>query len=56
LNNLINITSAAKIYRVAESTIYRWVKEDKIKSIRIKGQKNYDLDALQKAYDSRHRN
>ena len=55
MNNLIDLQSAVKIYRVSESTIYRWVKEDKIKSIKIKGKKHYDLDALQHARDSRHR-
>ena len=55
LKNLIDLASAAKIYKVSKATIYRWVKDDKIKSMRYNGKKHYDLDALQQAHDSRHR-
>ena len=55
LKNVIDLESAAKIYKVSKATIYRWIKDDKIKSMRYNGKKHYDLDALQKAHDSRHR-
>jgi transposase len=46
---LITVRQAAKLFKVSVSTIYRWAKEDSLKS--KKGL--YSANGLQKAYDKR---
>jgi len=51
LNLLIDIETASKFFKVSIVTIYRWIREDKIKK---RNQKYLFVD-LEKAYGRRHR-
>lgn len=52
---MLTIKEAARLYKVSIPTIYRWIQQDKItKQVQL-GVVYYSVDALQKAYESRHK-
>ena len=51
---MLTLKEAMKVFKVSQPTIYRWVKQDKIKSKIIGGARYYDIDDLQNAYQKRH--
>lgn len=51
---MLNLKEAMQIFKVSQATIYRWAKQDKIKSKIIGGARYYDIDDLQNAYEKRH--
>lgn len=52
---MLTIEEASKFFKVSLQTIYRWIREDKIKVKYELGYRFVDLDDLQNAYDSRHK-
>ena len=52
---LISVEEATRIYKVSTATVYRWAKEDKLWFVKLDGKKHFDLDTLQRAFNSRHR-
>jgi excisionase family DNA binding protein len=53
--SLISVEEATRIYKVSTATVYRWAKEDKLWFVKLNGKKHFDLDTLQRAFNSRHR-
>jgi excisionase family DNA binding protein len=51
---VLTIEEAAQIFKVSKPTIYRWAKQDKIKSRIVNGIRYYDIDGLQNAFEKRH--
>jgi len=45
----ISVIQASILYKVTNTTVYRWISEDKIEC----RDGTYDLDKLQAAYDNR---
>jgi transposase len=53
--SLISVDEAVRIYQVSAATVYRWAKEDNLWFVKYKGKKHFDLDTLQRSFNSRHR-
>lgn len=51
---MLTIEESAKYFQVSIQTIYRWIREDKIKVKYELGYRFVDVDDLQSAYDKRH--
>jgi predicted site-specific integrase-resolvase len=50
---MLTFKEAMAIFKVSQATLYRWIREDGIKSKEYWGQKMYDLDTLQESFDKR---
>jgi DNA-binding transcriptional MerR regulator len=53
---VLTLKEAMQVFKVSQATIYRWAKQDGIKSKIIGGARYYDIDDLQNAYLQRHLN
>ena len=51
---MLTLKEAMRLYKISQATIYRWIKQDRIKSKMIGGAKYFDIDDLQNAYEKRH--
>jgi excisionase family DNA binding protein len=51
---VLTLEEAAQVFKVSKPTIYRWAKQDKVKSRIVNGIKYYDIDGLQNAFEKRH--
>lgn len=51
---MLTIKEAIRLYKVSQATLYRWIKQDGIKSKMIGGARYFDIDDLQNAYEKRH--
>lgn len=51
---MLTINEAMKLFKVSRPTIYRWIRDYKVKSRTIDGVRYFDIDGLQHAYELRH--